>query len=227
MDLRKTTTGRAAFTLIELLVVITIIAILMALLFPAFRGVQDQAKRTQAKNDVMQIVTAVNAFYTEYGRYPLDQPAGTTTDVILPNNGSVMDVVRNDPARDPTTVSALNPKGIVFLTPPTVKDANNPRSGIASQNTNVSGIGVVAGDFVDPWGTPYVIAIDGDYSGFVKVDPDLKYGDLTYTQDPPAAGPAAIQGGMIGASYGKDQVKGRKNPVSDKFADSDDVISWQ
>ena len=59
------------FTLIELLVVITIIAILMALLFPAFKGVQDQAKRTQAKNDVTQIVTAVNAFYTEYGQYPL------------------------------------------------------------------------------------------------------------------------------------------------------------
>ena len=52
-----------AFTLIELLVVITIIVILMGLLFPAFRGVQDQAKRTQAKNDLTQIVTAVNAFY--------------------------------------------------------------------------------------------------------------------------------------------------------------------
>ena len=61
-----------AFTLIELLVVITVIAILMALLFPAFRGVQDQAKRTQAKNDVTQIVTAVNAYYTEYGKMPVD-----------------------------------------------------------------------------------------------------------------------------------------------------------
>ena len=61
---------RGGFTLIELLVVITVIAILMALLFPAFKGVQDQAKRTQAKNDVTQIVTAVNAFYTEYGQYP-------------------------------------------------------------------------------------------------------------------------------------------------------------
>ena len=50
--------------------VITVIAILMALLFPAFKGVQDQAKRTQAKNDLTQIVTAVNAFYTEYGKYP-------------------------------------------------------------------------------------------------------------------------------------------------------------
>ena len=42
----------------------------MGLLFPAFRGVQDQAKKTQAKNDLTQIVTAVNAYYTEYGKYP-------------------------------------------------------------------------------------------------------------------------------------------------------------
>src|SRR5947209_5875520 len=60
-----------AFTLIELLVVMAIIAILIGLLFPAFRAVQDQAKRTQAKNDLTQIVNAVNAFYTEYGKYPL------------------------------------------------------------------------------------------------------------------------------------------------------------
>src|SRR5437763_11280261 len=60
-----------AFTLIELLVVIAIIVILAGLLFPALRGAQAQAKRTQAKNDLTQIVTAVNAFYTEYGKYPI------------------------------------------------------------------------------------------------------------------------------------------------------------
>ncbi len=84
---------RRGFTLIELLVVITIIVILMGLLFPAFRGVQDQAKKTQAKNDLTQIVTAVNAFYTEYGKYPLRQPlrlmprttygTSTTNDVLF------------------------------------------------------------------------------------------------------------------------------------------------
>ena len=64
-----------AFTLIELLVVIAIIAILIGLLFPAFKAVQNQARQTQAKNDLTQIVNAVNAFYTEYGRYPVaEQP---------------------------------------------------------------------------------------------------------------------------------------------------------
>src|SRR5437667_7646524 len=62
---------KRGFTLIELLVVIAIIAILIGMLFPAFSAVQNQARRTQAKNDLTQIVAAVNAYYTEYGKYPL------------------------------------------------------------------------------------------------------------------------------------------------------------
>src|SRR5947209_9383075 len=89
---------RSGFTLIELLIVIAIIAILMGLLFPAFRGVQDQAKKTQAKNDLTQIVTAVNAFYTEYGKYPSSAtsdasatygPGGATTE-----NGGLFNELR-------------------------------------------------------------------------------------------------------------------------------------
>ena len=57
-----------------------IIAVLMGLAFPVFQGVQNQARRTQARNDLMQIVTAVNAYYAEYGKYPLTPatPADTT-----------------------------------------------------------------------------------------------------------------------------------------------------
>src|SRR6266480_6809711 len=80
------------FTLIELLVVIAIIAILIGLLFPAFQAVQNQAKRTQAKNDLTQIMTAVNAFYTEYGKYPL-----ATDDSIIVNNSGLMYTLRADP----------------------------------------------------------------------------------------------------------------------------------
>src|SRR5881394_970751 len=72
-----------AFTLIELLVVIAIIAILIGLLFPAFKGVQNQAKQTQAKNDLTQIVNAVNAFYTDYGKYPVDVAPNNTSDAYF------------------------------------------------------------------------------------------------------------------------------------------------
>src|SRR5438876_4675239 len=100
-----------AFTLIELLVVIAIIAILIGLLFPAFRAVQNQAKQTQAKNDLTQIVNAVNAFYTDYGKYPLVTadtiygPAGAAA------NNPLFNVLR---AQDPTN----NPRQIVFINPP-------------------------------------------------------------------------------------------------------------
>src|SRR3954447_21606630 len=70
--------NRNGFTLLELLVVIAIIVVLAGLLFPAVQSVLERAKKVQAKNDLTQIVTAVNAFYTEYGRYPL--PSSVTAD---------------------------------------------------------------------------------------------------------------------------------------------------
>src|SRR5256714_9067289 len=74
-----------AFTLVELLVVIVIVTILAGLAFPVFQSVQNQAKKTQAKNDIIQLVTAVNAFYTEYGKYPIatdDTPVANTADLL-------------------------------------------------------------------------------------------------------------------------------------------------
>src|SRR5207248_4162134 len=83
--------GARAFTLIELTVVMLIIATLAALLMTGVSGAFERARKTQAKNDVTQIVTAVNAFYTEYGKYPVvstittDAFYGTLpTGVIIP-----------------------------------------------------------------------------------------------------------------------------------------------
>jgi prepilin-type N-terminal cleavage/methylation domain-containing protein len=195
-------TNDNAFTLIELLTVISIIVILMGLLLPAFKGVQDQAKRTQAKNDLTQIVTAVNAFYTEYGQYPLVTtdttygPAGTTA------NNPLFNVLR---AQDTTN----NPRQIVFINPPYVKTPANPRSGIATQATTINGISVAINDYVDPWGTPYNVAIDGDYDNRLT---------NPYTAN---AGPSPLNVGAIAWSLGKDQTQGTD------FKASDDVISWQ
>jgi len=189
------------FTLIELLVVIAIIAILLGLVFPVFQGVQERAKKVQAKNDLTQIVTAVNAFYTEYGRYPLPAAAsgdgyasGGTTGTT---SKDVLDPLRN---LDPT----LNPRQIVFISPGEDSVQASPKGKIGTD-----------GQFHDPWGNPYGISIDADYDNQVP---------NPYTADM-GAGPTKIRQGVITWSVGKDTKLG--NNGDNKFTGSDDVISWQ
>jgi prepilin-type N-terminal cleavage/methylation domain-containing protein len=205
-----------AFTLIELLVVIAIIAILVGLLFPAFKAVQNQAKQTQAKNDLTQIVNAVNAFYTEYGKYPL-----VTADTTYGPGGTANNALFNELRS--TGAATQNPRQIVFISPPDVKSPANPRSGIALLATTINGISVAIGDFVDPWGTPYNVRIDGSYDNSVA----NPYGP----QSTGGAGSDPVPLGVITWSRGSDQKLGTngdnvyKNPTT--AAQSDDVISWQ
>lgn len=201
-----------AFTLIELLVVIAIIAILIGLLFPAFRAVQDQAKRTQAKNDLTQIVNAVNAFYTDYGRYPI---AGTTDTTFGPGgtpatNETLFTELRGctGTAGSCPGAASINTRQIVFISPPDVKDAANPRSGIATAVAN-------EGQYFDPWGTNYVVRIDGDYNNQVA---------NPYTAN---AGATPLALGVIALSLGKDQLGGVGSADKNAGTASDDVISWQ
>ncbi|MGP8238000.1 MAG: prepilin-type N-terminal cleavage/methylation domain-containing protein [Limisphaerales bacterium] len=59
-----------AFTLIELLVVIAIIAILAALLLPAFAASKAQARSTVCKNHLHEMGVAVRMYVDDTGAYP-------------------------------------------------------------------------------------------------------------------------------------------------------------
>ncbi len=196
-------TNENGFTLIELLVVIAIIAVLLGLVFPVFQGVLDRAKKVQAKNDLTQIVTAVNAFYTEYGRYPL--ASTVTTDNIYGPDGISSSAVF-DELRNAGSVT-INTRQIIFISPPEDPGQPSPKGKIGSDR-----------QFHDPWGTAYNIEIDGDYTNAIETNP--------YSDTDGSAGATPLRLGVIAWSYGKDQAKGTKNG-STNFKGSDDVISWQ
>lgn len=208
------------FTLVELLTVIAIIAILMALLFPAMGIVREQAKKAEAKTACTAIVAACKAYNTEYGKYPVLNVATTPpADIWFGETGANKDnsilfgTLRGKLVA--TGAADYNPRRIIFFEG---KDASNPASpkgGFAA--TGSSGI---VGAFYDPWGSQYNVMIDADYDNVIS---KLPYSDFSGTANGP-------QTGCVAFAYGKDGILGSTNTTG-KYKSgsntSDDVISWQ
>jgi prepilin-type N-terminal cleavage/methylation domain-containing protein len=209
--MQKISRNAYGFTLIELFTVMIVIAIIFGIAYPVFSSIMERARKTQAKNDLTQIVTAVNAYYTEYGKYPLvaaDTIYGPTG--ASDTNANLFYTLRAV-ALGANAADVANPRKIVFISPPDAKDPANPRSGIGTAAATI-------GQYFDPWGTQYAIAIDGGYNNAIA---------NPYTLN---AGATPLQLGVIGWSFGKDaQSQSVPGPAADKKAgtNDDDVISWQ
>jgi prepilin-type N-terminal cleavage/methylation domain-containing protein len=124
------------FTLIELLVVIMIIAILVSIAIPALSNAINSAKKTTAKNQVVQIATAITAYETEYGRLP----AFSGSNMISSNIAMLT-----------SADASNNPRGINFI------DLSPWKAGKGGTNTN---------GFCDPFNSSntYSVALDTNYA---------------------------------------------------------------
>ncbi|KKQ92408.1 MAG: General secretion pathway protein G [Candidatus Woesebacteria bacterium GW2011_GWA2_40_7] len=60
------------FTLVELLVVMAILGVLVTIALVSFRNSQARGRDAQRKSDLKQISSALELFYSDYGKYPDD-----------------------------------------------------------------------------------------------------------------------------------------------------------
>ena len=83
------------FTLIELLIVMAVIAILIAIAIPSFRGMQNEARKTKAQGDVRVLKIAIESYYKNHNNlYPAVATYQTT---LLGASPRILEAALNDP----------------------------------------------------------------------------------------------------------------------------------
>lgn len=100
-------TGRSrGFTLIELLVVILIIAIMLAMIFPAITAIRRAASVRKATGEAQQLANAIKQYYASYSVWPNQTQGANDTTYSGPTQAPLINALLN------------NPRGGIFLEMP-------------------------------------------------------------------------------------------------------------
>lgn len=141
---------RRGFTLIELLVVIAIIAVLAAAGFAAGTAAMNRAKKVKTLAAATALETAVNQFYSEYGRLP-DVGENVTTD-----SGKGVELVVILMGKESPSDKMQNSKALNFLGG--MREGKSKKDGLIYE-----GGGSTPTALYDAWGNGYEVSLDIDY----------------------------------------------------------------
>lgn len=234
------------FTLIELLVVIGIIVLLAGLLLPVVINAQQKGRITQAKADMASILTALKGVENTYNRMvsesstankfdfnsntatAYENTAGTGTDkgktLIFGGKTDVKAYYAfiaelTDPNNSGLNSYNINKRRIKFLDPKTKYD---PSEKYDSDN-NLKQL------WIDPWGTPYVLLLNTDFSDKIELLPGLGIKRTKKIISGKAAmysfGPNGTDEEGLNTLYDSiDEIK--KVTGAEKTQRADDVTSW-
>jgi len=186
---------------------------------PVANRARDPMRKAQARNDLIQLYVAVEAYHTDYGVYPIDPSLKDLAMYGFPggahHNFELINTLRADGTDPgPNHNNALNSRGTVYLDIPWVKDSAAPRGGMGwGRETDGRNI-KVPGEWYDPWGNPYMCIIDTTGKGISNLG--SIYSDLAAPNsiNPPAH--------VVGISFGPDGKPGLGG--NGVYGNSDDVI---
>jgi prepilin-type N-terminal cleavage/methylation domain-containing protein len=215
-----------AFTLIELLTVIAIIAILAAILLPVLGRVKLDAKKTQAKLQIQDLVTAIQNYDSTYGRFPVSDNAQSaaqnnasgpirngdiTYGGLFTNSNGTLPApwigTQNYQSNNSEVIAILmditNYPGTGTVTPTiNTNSEKNPQRTVFLNAKMVNDANTWPGvgpDLVyrDPWGNPYIITMDLNYDEQCQ---DYFYCMKDVSQNPPGGTSSQGYNGLVNPS---------------------------
>lgn len=149
---------RTAFTLIEIMIVVGIIAVLVGLLFPVIVRMMRDVKPKQADAEMRTIHLAIKAYRQEYGKWPAQIQAIEDTTYVTNNHLVIQTLLGSNVM---VGGRGMNPKEKVFLS--LQVSTNNPD---------------YIGNYLDPWGIPYVICMDENADNILTIACSNKHYDV-------------------------------------------------
>lgn len=131
----------AGFTLLEMLVVVAILMLLAGLILAAINAARDRAKHLKVKQAVVQLKTALDAYYADYSGFPHITEENS---ILGPYYVTGQELIQTLRGRE--NYNNQNPRRISYMD--------------FHRDTET---------FKDPWGNLYRVSFDDDYNGSVVI----------------------------------------------------------